>query len=50
MEGAVHGGVDDPDAVLLALGDGHLGVLASALRVDVGTVDEDVLGQRWACS
>jgi hypothetical protein len=44
----VHGSVDDPDAVLFALGDGHLGIFAATAWAFVGTVDENVVRERWA--
>ena len=44
VECAVHGGVDEPDPVFLALSDGHFGILASTARIDMSAVHEDIIG------
>lgn len=44
VECAVHRGVDDPDPVFLALSDGHLGIRAFAILINMSTVDEDIIG------
>ena len=48
MEDIVDRSVDQSNAVLLALGNSHVEVFATAIGIDMGAIDQKVVGCGWA--